>query len=201
MFSKLFGKKAAKSLVFAYAKINMPLKPIARGDLFEDPLDDQLRKAGLGETTGGGALLSKAGEIEYCGIDIEMSDVERAPAFICDALNRRGAPKGSELQFQKDGRKVVLPFGVAEGIAVYLNGTDLPDEVYKTCDVNVVIDTFNTLVEPETGGWGNVVETWQGPTETAIYMFGVSATQMRAAIAPILAEHALCQRARVVDLT
>src|SRR6186997_863085 len=135
MFSKLFGKKPRP--IPAYAKINARLQPKGRGDLFEDPLAERLEKANLGAVTGGGSMLGQNGEIQYCGIDIDMYDAERSPAFICDALNRRGAPKGSELQFTLDSRKVVVPFGEAEGLAVYLNGTDLPDEVYKTCDLNV----------------------------------------------------------------
>ena len=198
MFSKLFGKKQRAS-ISAYAKINAPLQPTARGDLFEDPLAQKLEKSRLGAVTGGGSMLTATGEVQYCGIDIDMYDAERSPSFICDALNRRGAPKGSELQFTLGSRKVVLPFGEAEGLAVYLNGTDLPDEVYKSCDANVVVDTLNSLVEPPEGGGGNVIETWQGPTETAIYMLGVSAQLMQSAIAPFLAEYPLCQRARVVQ--
>jgi hypothetical protein len=39
------------------------------------------------------------------------------------------------------------PFGATEGLAVYLNGPDLPDTTYRDCDANVVYDEFNRLLE------------------------------------------------------
>jgi hypothetical protein len=51
-------------------------------------------------------------------------------------LERLGAPKGSQLVVDGGGREI--PFGATEGLAAYLNGTDLPDTVYRTSDVNVV---------------------------------------------------------------
>ena len=36
------------------------------------------------------------------------------------------------------------PFGSTEGIAVYLNGTDLPDTTYQECDSNFVYSESNT---------------------------------------------------------
>ena len=196
MLGKLFGKKAKP--VFAYAKINAPLQPKGRDQLFGEPLAKRLEESGLGEGTGGGALLIPDKGIQYCGIDINMFDLERAPTFICESLNRRGAPKGSQLDYEVRGEDVVVPFGVAEGVAVYLNGTDLAPEVYQACDVDGVCDGIQKLIEPDEGGSGCVVESWQGPRETAVYMLGVSAEAMMEAMAPFIAEYPLCQRARVV---
>jgi hypothetical protein len=212
VFSKIFGKKPKDDGhgggeggggrgVMAYARINAPLSPKARGDIFEDRLIERLGESDppLAAVTGGGQMLGPTGEIMYCGIDIDLFDPQQAPAFICDVLRRRGAPKGSRLEYTLGGKKFAVPFGEAEGVAVYLNGTDLPPEVYESCNINTVIDTLNNLVEPDEGGGGNVVELWHGPTETAIYMLGVSSPMMQEAIAPFLAEYPLCQRARVAQ--
>ncbi len=92
MFGKLFQKKP--KAVFGYAKINAPLQPRARGQMFEDPLQARLEESKLGVVTGGGAMMDKSGEILYCGIDVDMFDVERAPAFICTRFESAGGAEG-----------------------------------------------------------------------------------------------------------
>lgn len=89
-----------------------------------------------------------------------------------------------------------MPFGKAEGLAIYLNGTDLPKEVYEKSDVNVVYDTVEKLL----GDRGAIQGYWQGPTETALYLYGDSAQEMREAIAGFLASYPLCQRARIIQI-
>jgi hypothetical protein len=89
-----------------------------------------------------------------------------------------------------------LPFGINEGLAVYLNGTDLPDEVYAECDSNFVYSEFNRLLGPA----GKVHSHWQGPTETALYMYGPSFEAMKSRLANFLDSYPLCQRARVVQI-
>lgn len=76
---------------------------------------------------------------------------------------------------------------------MYLNGTDLPNEVYETCDSNHVLSECERLLQ--TGG--RVLSWWQGPTETAIYMYGASFDDMRARIESLLAVYPLCQKCRV----
>src|SRR5437868_5292169 len=122
--------------IFAYAQLNARIMPLDRGERYEDPLADALAENGLGEITGGGSLQAENGEIQYCGIDIDLFDVAKAVPFICDFLARCGAPKGSKLQYEHGGSKIEVPFGSLEGLAIYLNGTDLPDEVYQKCDIN-----------------------------------------------------------------
>ena len=43
---------------FVVARLNARVQPIARGDYFEDPLQDTLEQAGVGEVTGGGTQLA-----------------------------------------------------------------------------------------------------------------------------------------------
>ena len=162
MFGKLFGKRSSVETALIIARLNDRAEPMDRGELYEDPLDEVLKKHGVGTVTGGGTQLGKDNEIEFCDIEIEI----RLPADECitlikNTLEELGAPKGSKLILDESSEE--LPFGSNEGLAVYLNGTDLPDEVYAECDFNFVYSEFNRLLESA----GKVHSHWQGPTETA----------------------------------
>jgi len=141
-------------------------------------------------------MQSQEGEIAYCGIDIDLVDLSNGVPFICDFLAQCGAPKGSKLEYELDGQKIEVPFGVVEGLAIYLNGTDLPDEVYQECDINEVYEEINRRL----GDRGAIQGHWQGPTETALYLYGHSAAEMRNLIAGYLTEYPLCQQARAVAI-
>jgi hypothetical protein len=180
---------------FIVAQLNARLQPMHRGDYFEDPLDEALQNAKCGEVSGGGTLQSKTGEIEYCDIEIQIDgDPSIAERVAIEALVRLGAPKGSKLILEDSGREV--PFGNAEGMAVYLNGSELPDEVYTNCDSNFVYSEFERLLD----GTGRVLSYWQGPTETAFYMYGQSFQEMRRLLAEFMATYPLCAKARVEQI-
>jgi hypothetical protein len=181
---------------FVYAQLNARIMPIDRGERYEDPLQEALVARGLGEVTGGGTMQATPGEIDFCGIDIDLNDLAAGVPFVCEVLTSLGAPKGSKLQYELEGQQIETPFGAAEGLAIYLNGTDLPDEVYANSDVNHVYDEIIRLL----GDRGQIQGHWQGPTETALYLYGPSADQMRQLIAPLLAEYPLCARARVEQI-
>jgi hypothetical protein len=177
------------------ARLNVRAQPLDRGEVFEDPLDQILQAAGTGQVTGGGTMLGTEGEIEFCDIEITVRGATEATLdAIREALEGLGAPKGSRLIW-KDGANE-LEFGTLEGLAVYLNGTDLPDAVYEQSDVNVVYDEFGKLV----GSEGRVVSHWQGPRETALYLYGRSAEMMRSRIRPFLDSYPLCDKARIVKI-
>jgi len=188
--------KSKPQPVFAYAQINAKIMPMDRGEQFEDPLMEAFEKNGYGAVTGGGTQITGDGEIDYCGIDIDLFDVPKGVSFVCQFLSEHGAPKDSKLDYEVDGKKVNVPFGSLEGLAVYLNGTDLPDEVYQQCDVNVIVDEINRLLTDHGAMFGH----WQGPKETALYLYGDSADEMRHLISGFMAEYPLCQKARVVKI-
>ena len=166
-----------------------------RGDHFEDPLDEALKAAGCGEVSGGGTLQTKIGEVASCDIDIAVAGpVEAAVRVVIDTLEALGVPKGSKLRVESEEREV--PFGRTEGLAVYLNGSDLPDEVYRKCDSNVVYAAFEQLL----GDQGRILSWWQGPTETALYLYGASFEEMRALLAGFIASYPLCQQCRVEQI-
>ncbi len=178
--------------ILAYARINARIRPIDRGERFEDPLQETLEGTDVAEVTGGGTLQAKSGEIVYCGIDVDLYDLEQAISLICTTLEGLGAPKGSALEYEVDGERKEVPFGVLEGLAIYLNGTDLPDEVYKASDINDVVDRLINLL----GDRGEMLGYWEGPEETALYFYGESVDEMKQLIAEFVATHPLCELAR-----
>jgi hypothetical protein len=199
MLSKSFRSPApAPSAVgdMVIARLNARAQPLDRCDVFEDPLNDILQAAGMGEVTGGGTMLGEEGEIDFCDLEIVVpAATDAVLGAIREALEGLGAPKGSRLIWN-DGTNE-LEFGTFEGLAVYLNGTDLPDSVYEQSDASFVYEEFGRLV----GSEGRVVSTWDGPRETALYLYGRSAETMLARIRPFLDAYPLCDRARIVTIT
>ena len=181
---------------FVFAHINIRMQPIDRGESFEDPLLEALEEQELGTVTGGGCGLTENHEIEFCGGDIELEDLEEGIPFLVGLLEELGAPAGSRLEYQDGDREVALPFGKEEGVGVYLDGVGLPKEVYETSDVNELIDRLDGAL----GDDGGMRCHWQGPEETALYFYGPSRATLRAKMADVLASHALCKGARVVDI-
>ena len=182
------------SEVFVTARLNAKLQPMHRGDLFEDPLNERLAAAAYGEVTGGGTQMSPSGEVEYADLEIRL---DAATPDVLDwlvaNLDDLGAPNGSQLFV---GDAPPRAFGAAEGLGVYLNGTDLPDSVYESCDSNAVYDALESAV----GDRGHIYSYWQGPSETALYLYGPSFDEMRELTAAFLASYPLCERCRVVKI-
>jgi hypothetical protein len=115
--------------------------------------------------------------------------------FVVAQLNIRIMPIQRGELFE-DPHEEPIPFGDSAGLAVYLNGTDLPSHVYQECDANVVRSEMHRLLE----GIGSVVSEWDGPTETAIYAYGASFKEMSERLAAFLTTYPLCERCRVVQI-
>lgn len=173
-------------------KLNARFQPKHRFEL-EDALQEILEKEQMGEITGGGTALNPDGEIAYCDIEIHLED-ETADSvkWLADLLNSMGIPKGSVLQGVEPEMKV----GTLEGLAYYSNGTDLPDEVYQTCDINYVIEQMEQAME----GIGQMYSYWVSATHTALYFYGSSFAEMKQRIEPFLAVYPLCQKSRVEQI-
>ncbi|MGE0409435.1 MAG: hypothetical protein AB7P23_09260 [Amphiplicatus sp.] len=177
------------------ARLNSRLMPIDRGEIYEDPLDAAVKRAELGEVTGGGTQLGENGEAAFC--DIELTLYERSPENldkVAKALEACGAPKGSKLHL--DGSVCEVEFGVNEGLALYLDGLGLPDEVYEKCDFDTVVEKLTEAL----GDKGRYHGFWQGERETAVYLYGPSFETMKKAAAPFLASYPLCRGARVEQI-
>jgi hypothetical protein len=172
------------------------LRPLDRRDRYETPLLRVLEVQAPGSRiTGGGTLLSPEREPQSCDFDLDLAgDPQTGLALVIGALETFGAPKGSTARL---GEGQVRPFGVTEGIGLYLNGTDLPDEVYANNDVNDLIQQLLRRL----GDQGSMQSWWQGPRETALYLYGPSAARMRQLIEPVVVSHPLARQSRLVPLT
>jgi hypothetical protein len=179
-----------KLKVSVTAQMNARLQPMHRGH-FEDPLYDFLEQHKLGALTGGGTQLAdEPYGIAYCDVCFELADASQASLdLVVGELNRLGAPKGSKLILER--REIA--FGVHEGLALFLNGMDLPDEVYANSDINHVIDECEKLM----GVGGRMLSYWEGSRDTVLYFYGPSFAKMKAAIEPFLASYPLCRKCKV----
>lgn len=184
----LFKKKTPGVITLS---LNAKLQPMHRAELedaFRAFCEQQQIKANV---VGGGTFMGPSGEVKECDIEIELEELnDKSIARVAEVMEAMLAPKGSRIQVP--GREP-LAFGHHEGLGLYLNGTDLPDEVYETCDSNVVYDECSRLLE----GVAMVNSHWQGPTESALYMYGQSFETIRERIQPLLDSYPLCQRCRV----
>ena len=171
--------------------LNARLQPMHRGDL-EDALDELLDKSDIGFVDGGGTLMFPSGEVKSCDIELALNDGSGETITklekIIDAL---GIPKGLKLLWTaSDGEKTERPVGRLEGMALYLNGTDLPKEVYESSDINYVIEQLESRMD----GIGRLYSWWEGPEKTALYFYGQSYEKMTAAIQDFITEYPLCQK-------
>lgn len=193
MFGFFRKKKVAPQ--FIVATINARIQPMHRGEIYEDPLNDILLKNSLGEVSGGGTLQSESGEIEYCDVEIQVSNSDdETVALIKSSLEKLGIPKGSKITIESTNSEI--EFGTLEGLAIYLNGTDLEDEVYANSDSNHVYSELDRLTE----GNGKVYSYWQGTTETAFYLYGSSYSQMKSQISELIENYPLCQKCRIEQI-
>lgn len=198
MMFGLFKKKGKIPEVepeFIVVTLNARVQPMHRGEIFEDPLEDILTKDSKGQISGGGTLQLKSGEIESCDIEIQVDSSDASTVdYIKQALDRIGVPKGSKIRVEATDSEI--EFGTLEGLAIYLNGTDLDDEVYENCDSNYVYSELDRLTE----GSGKVYSYWQGATESALYLYGASFSEMNSKIAELVENYPLCQKCRIEQI-
>ena len=177
------------------ARIPEHIEPIDRGARYEDPVQDALAIRALGMVTGGGSQLTPAAEIGYVDVEMALADLDQALDVAKQVLEEAGAPVGSQLLYQEDGSDVERAFGMQEGLAVYLDGTSLPDEVYANTDLEALMERLAAAVDSVGGELRGV---WNGPNETALYHYGPSADAMAVALQPVFEAFPICQNARLI---
>ncbi len=206
MLKKIFGnlfktkekdEQAESSGNYIVATLNDKIMPIDRGEIYEDPLDGFLKEMNYGEVTGGGTSQQESGEIECCDIEIclnsELAD-ENMIKQIINKLEELGAPKGSTLFIEKTQEKI--PFGVNEGLAIYLDGINLSDEVYKNSDSQAIANEIRRLANIES----EVLRYWEGNTETALYFYSSSFDKINKSIETFVKTNPECENARIVQI-
>ena len=91
-------------------KINESISSDDRGAKYDEPLAAALKDGNLGEVVGGGNSVNKAGKIEWAGIDLEVTDLQKSIPVIKQKLTDLGAPKGSSIEYHNGaGKKIVVP--------------------------------------------------------------------------------------------
>ena len=171
--------------------LNARFQPMHRGDL-EDALDELLDKSDIGFVDGGGTLMSPSGEVKSCDIELDLNDgSEETIAELEKIIDALGVPNGSKLLWTaSSGEQTERPVGRLEGMALYLNGTELPKEVYESSDINYVIEQLESRID----GIGRLYSWWEGSENTALYFYGQSYEKMSVAIQDFIAAYPLCQK-------
>jgi hypothetical protein len=177
-------------------RINARLQPVHRGDRYEDPLAFLLERSFPGSAvTGGGTLVSPEGEPLTCAVEADVvGEHDEIVGAVVRLLEAQGVPRGSSLAI--DQGEATL-FGTTDGLALYLDGAGLGPEVYAANDVNVLLDLLHIALAEV----GSLQSFWEGPTDTALYLYGESGDAMRLALADLLSTHPLAQNHRLVPIT
>jgi hypothetical protein len=174
------------------ARLFEHIEPIDRGERYEETLQAVLDETNVGRVTGGGSQLNELGVIDYADVEIELANLGDAVRIVSEALEKSGAPQGSELIHAKDDR-VLREFGTHQCLPIYLDGTSLPDEVYADLDFDAVVSELGTAA-----GHGSYHGFWQGNEETGMFFFGSDADDMFVRVEPVLRRLPIGQNARVV---
>ena len=94
-----FAEEAAEDgRYFFYVRIPEPLGPLERGERYEEPLQEALSAADLGEVTGGGSQLGEGDSIAYCGLDDVVTDRDRGLALIRETMRRLAASPATVIE-------------------------------------------------------------------------------------------------------
>ena len=172
--------------------INAKLQPTHRYYI-EDFIEKYLEKHNLGSVDGGGTALAENGEVEDCDIVIMYS--EKKADEIIEFLKDIPLPKGSKISFDEEGNDKEIPVGNLEGLGFYFSN-DLEDEVYENCDINVVVEKFDELLEDK----HCIFSYCETNKFTAIYYYGQSFAEMSKAIEDFVASYPLCENGKIVEL-
>ncbi|WP_371169032.1 hypothetical protein [Aliiroseovarius sp. 2305UL8-7] len=194
MLSRLF-RKPKPHPTFITAHLNCRLTPNDREHVFGDPLNDALKKAGLGEVSGGGSLMSPEGEIIHIDLELMLNELtETALDLAIKVLNSRQAPKGSWLHL--DDGTVLHEFGNSEVLGLYLDGVSLPAEVYEAFDTDAFLDDVLAALD----GAGRFQGDHVMRTHTALFFVGDDFHAMRTRLSPLVEKTPICQNARIEQI-
>ena len=83
-----------------------------------------------------------------------------------------------------------------EAVLIYLDGTNLPNEVYANYDLATLEDQLIEAINTHRVGEFDGNE--MGNRETTLFTYGPDANKLFAAMEPVLRAYPLCKNARVV---
>ena len=171
--------------------LNARFQPKHRFEL-EDALQEIFQKNKAGEITGGGTSLKENGEIDSCDIEIEFYEDEKSLEWLVKLMGAIGIPKGSVLY----GVEPPINVGVLGGLAIYLNGTDLSEEIYKNCDINYVIEQLEQVID----GIGRMYSYRELNEFTALYFYGTSFLAMKEKMDSFISSYPLRQKCQIEQI-
>ncbi|MDE7215804.1 MAG: hypothetical protein K2O08_03250 [Clostridia bacterium] len=187
----LFRKK--QPVEYATLSLNMRLQPNARVAYYEDNIDKVLKRQKIGEVEGGGTEFTKEEGPLSCDVNINyFKDKEQE---LVELVQKFPMAKGSKLFLGEEGDKE-YSVGTLEGLAIYLNGTDLGQEVYDSCDINFVVSELIKLIGEDMATFS----FWTGDKETSLYFYGSNYERMKTAIESFVLTYPLCQKCRIEQL-
>jgi hypothetical protein len=174
--------------------LNTRVGAATRVGVYETVLRDGLAKfSPVSELLGGLNLLAESGEPRSCWLWFELEDLGAAAGVVNVLTRVARVPRGSSISI--DGGRP-REFGLAEGVAVYLNATDLADEVYRNGDVRDLTREISDAL----GQLQWELLTWHGLRETAMYVYGESAAALINLMNPVLAANPLAESCRIVTV-
>jgi hypothetical protein len=100
----------SRNPLFVYVRMPGDLDPFDRHERFGDPLDEALGREQLGCVTGGGSQFAPPDkddgrEVVFCGLDVDLYDVEKGLAVLCRELIRLKVPPDTVLLYELGGRE------------------------------------------------------------------------------------------------
>ena len=101
------AKRAAVKTYFLYIKIPEQIGPEERSKKYEAPINELLSQHQLGEVSGGGTMLTKEKQIEYVGVDVDVTDPEKAIPLLVVKLKEIGVPKGTVIEQQEPKERTI----------------------------------------------------------------------------------------------
>lgn len=173
-------------------RLNAKLHKIDLERLYEKPIDAALRRAKMGTFEYSSIKMMENREVDFCSVQITSFVESISAETILKIVQDIAMPKGSRLY----GEGEDVPCGTMEGYAIYIDSTNLPDEVYKTCKVNTVASSLAERMK----GCGTFYSYWEGPAYTALYFYGTSFEKMKQAAQPFVDQYPLCQQCKILQI-
>ena len=196
MIKKVKFNKKAKQKIVTFT-INEKIHPFDRDERYESNIEKFLSKNKYGEIVNIGTLQFANGEIEFFDISILIYnnfDFKKVINELIYKFEELGAPKGSYLTIEETN--IDINFGQKEGLGIYLDGINLPPNVYRDCDINYVIEKIRQLIKDE----DEILRYWEGNEVTALYFYGDSFERMKNNILNFINTYPLCQNTKLIQI-
>ena len=177
--------------------LNAKLQPFIRNDL-EDIFEDFLEKHNLGSLTDNVPNSKVIEKTPYCNITFATSSIkelsEEEIITLKEFFIENPVPKDTKIICNETKR--LISVGTLEGLGLYINWTDLPNEVYVQNDIN----DLNEMILEQLGTKVQIMSYSEHENDTALYYYGSSFNDMHNEIKEIISSHPLCEKSKVQQI-